>query len=120
LKQAAALHAEVVADLERQLQAARDADAAPVPAPAPAPAAVSHVSARAFATKPNEAPTLTLSAINERLGVVTVSERGLAELGFTATRAKGARLYHEGDFGAICRAITKRVAEAAERVLEAA
>lgn len=120
LEEAAALHTEVVADLERQLQAARVADAAPVAAPAPAPAAVSHVSARAFATKPTDAPTLTLSAINERLGVVTVSERGLAELGFTATTAKGARLYHEGDFGAICRAIAKRVAEAAERVLEAA
>lgn len=118
LEEAAALHAEVVADLERQLQAARDADAAA--APAPAPAAVSHVSARTFAAKPAEAPTLTLGAINERLGVVSVSERGLAELGFTAALAKGARLYHEGDFPAICRAIAKRVTEASERVLEAA
>lgn len=106
-----------MADLERQLQAARDADAAPVAAPAPAPSPVPDWS---FPAKKSDAPTLTVSAINERLGVVTVSERGLSELGFTATTAKGARLYHEGDFGAICRAIAKRVAEAAERVLEAA
>jgi putative phage-type endonuclease len=113
LEEAAALHAEVVADLERQLQAARDADAAPVAAPAPA--AVSHVSARAFATKTTDAPCLTLREINARLGVVTLSEANLAALGFPPKA-----LYPESDFPAICRAIAKRVAEAADRVLEAA
>lgn len=119
LEEAAALHAEVVADLERQLQAARVYEA--VPAPAPASVSQLHASTLNWAANPAKAPTLTLGAINERLGVVTVSERGLAELGFTAVLAKGARLYHESDFPAICRAIAARMTKVChENALEPA
>lgn len=53
-------------------------------------------------------PTLSLGAINGRLGF-TVSEGFLAGLGFTATRDRSARLYHEDQWPLICRAISEHV-----------
>lgn len=57
-------------------------------------------------------PTLRLGQICERLGF-TVNAEFLAGLGFTATIEKGAKLYHEEDFGGICLAISNHIAAVA-------
>jgi hypothetical protein len=53
----------------------------------------------------SEQPTLKLSQINERLGYVVNAEL-LARLGFEAHADRSARLYREGDFKAICAALS--------------
>lgn len=105
---------------------AEAAAAAPVAAPAVASVTTAAPPAAAFTrrrTDPatEEKPTLNLRTINERLGVVIVSEQGLASLGFSAHIERGARLYRESDWPAMCRAISGRVLQAAStRELEPA
>ena len=60
--------------------------------------------------KPQTPPTLTLGTISERLGF-TVSGAFLQSLGFEPVKVKTASLYHEADFGIICRAIINHVSE---------
>lgn len=126
LDEATELRTRVLAALEQQHagatareQAELPAAVAPAPAsPAPAPARASYTSHSAAA----ENPTLTIGTINERLSVVQTNERGLAELGFKATTVRGAKLYFESDWPAICRAISARMLKAATaaRALEPA
>ena len=54
------------------------------------------------------APTMALGAISERLGF-NVTSAFLATLGFEATTVKAAKLFHEEDFPAICRALIEHI-----------
>jgi hypothetical protein len=95
-------HAEAV---QREAAAAAAAQtAAPVPAPAAAPVAVAQPTLvpRAPAA---EQPTLKLGQINERLGYVVTADL-LGRLGFVAHSDRSAKLYREGDFNAICAALS--------------
>lgn len=102
--------------------AAALATAAAVPAPAPAEpiaAPVQQVQTRMVSRPaprpaPAAVPTLRLGVIAERLGL-GVNAEFLATLGFAATTEKGAKLYHEEDFGRICSAIVNHVNVAANR-----
>ena len=62
----------------------------------------------------DEKPTLKLGQINERLAPLSISADGLAELGFTATVDRNARLYRESDWPAICEALIQHVTQAAD------
>ncbi|WP_369650163.1 MULTISPECIES: YqaJ viral recombinase family protein [unclassified Variovorax] len=67
------------------------------PAAAPAPTVIP-MPVRAAAA-PTSAPTLSIGAINERLGHFTVTEAGLRGLGFEpAGRERAAPRYHEAEF----------------------
>lgn len=63
---------------------------------------------KAMAPKPASAPTLALGTISERLGFNCTSAF-LATLGFEATTVKAAKLFHEEDFPAICRALIEHI-----------
>ena len=69
----------------------------------------------------DEAPTLTLSAINERLHPISVSAAGLAEFGIEplATK-KSAKLYSQAQFEQACRAIVRCATDALRGELDAA
>jgi len=69
----------------------------------------------------DEAPTLTLGAINERLHPISLSAAGLAEFGIEplATR-KAAKLYSQAQFEQACRAIVRCATDALRGELEAA
>ena len=69
----------------------------------------------------DEAPTLTLGAINERLHPISLSSAGLAEFGIEplATR-KAAKLYSQAQFEQACRAIVRCATDALRGELEAA
>lgn len=86
-----------------------------VQAPTPSPPTVQR-SASAPAT---ELPTLKLGQINERLGY-TVTAELLSRLGFVAHTDRAAKLYREGDFGAICAALAKHTLAVCHGVTEAA
>jgi len=95
-------HAEAV---QREATAAAAANAAAhVSAPTPAPLAVAQPTLvpRAPAA---EQPTLKLGQINERLGYVVTADL-LGRLGFTAHSDRSAKMYREGDFKAICAALS--------------
>ena len=94
-------HAEAV-QRETASVAAAAKNAAPVPAPAPAPMAQPTMVPRAPAA---EQPTLKLGQINERLGYVVTADL-LGRLGFDAHSDRAAKLYREGDFRAICAALS--------------
>ena len=51
---------------------------------------------------------MTLGTISERLGF-NVTSAFLATLGFEATTVKAAKLFHEEDFPAICRALIEHI-----------
>ncbi|MEY2873054.1 MAG: hypothetical protein RLZZ373_425 [Pseudomonadota bacterium] len=86
---------------QREAAAAKAAPPAPAPAPATQPSQPSQAS-RAPATEP---PTLKLGQINERLGYVVTADL-LGRLGFAAHSDRSANLYREGDFKAICAALS--------------
>ena len=69
----------------------------------------------------DEAPTLTLGAINQRLIPISISASGLAEFGIEplATK-KAAKLYSEAQFQLACRAIVRCAENALRGELEAA
>lgn len=69
----------------------------------------------------DEAPTLTLGTINERLHPISLSAAGLAEFGIDplATR-KAAKLYSQAQFEQACRAIVRCATDALRGELEAA
>ncbi|MBF8177219.1 YqaJ viral recombinase family protein [Herminiimonas contaminans] len=107
---------ERIAEEERVKAEAKAAAAQPEPVATPVPVSAAVKSepvkqptqATAIATP----PTLRLGQICERLGF-TVNAEFLAGLGFTATIEKGAKLYHEDDFGSICLAISKHISAVA-------
>lgn len=70
-------------------------------------------------TQPQEddGQTITLGQINTRLAPIRIDCAGLEELGFRVhTTVKAAKHYRASDFPAICRAIAKHAAEAAQAV----
>ena len=68
----------------------------------------------------DEAPTLTLSAINDRLRPISLSAAGLVDLGIEpAGRERRAVLYRQSQFAEICGAIARRAADAMREALEA-
>ena len=98
------------AALQREAaEAAAKAAATPAPAPAPAPSTLFHTGVvdaiRQQAARVEEQPTLKLGQINERLGYVVTADL-LARLGFAAHSDRSAKLYREGDFKAICAALS--------------
>ncbi|URI08784.1 YqaJ viral recombinase family protein [Aquincola tertiaricarbonis] len=115
-QEAARVEREHQAQLQRERAAAEAAAKAAAPAPAPEPVAALAVApavARASVPLPpapaaNEAPTLKLGQINERLGFM-VGVDLLARLGFPATAQGASRLYRESDFPRICAALAAHV-----------
>lgn len=69
--------------------------------------------AMAPAPKPQTPPTLELGEISTRLGFNCTSVF-LASLGFEATTVKAAKLFHEEDFTAICRALIEHIESVCE------
>ena len=69
----------------------------------------------------DEAPTLTLGTINERLHPISISAAGLAEFGIEplATR-KAAKLYSRSQFEQLCQAIVRCATDAMRGEMEAA
>jgi len=93
-----------------------------VPAPtAAAPVAAGIAPAVATGNAADEAPTMTLGAINERLHPISLSAAGLAEFGIEppATR-KAAKLYSRAQFEQACRAIVRCATDALRGELDAA
>lgn len=78
------------------------------PAPAPAPEVVPLRSA----TAANEAPTLSLGEINQRIAPLTINAAGLASLGYQATKVKASCMYRESDWPAMKAAMQKVLAAA--------
>lgn len=123
-----------LAERRRQEEAQR-ATAAPVPASAAYPQAVGQpplttgaapapsatvlrmpATTPAPSPAPSAPPTLKLGTINERLGLFQVTADHLAELGFPVVATdKGAKLYRDGDFPAMCRAIASHAEAVGER-----
>ncbi|ALV06667.1 YqaJ viral recombinase family protein [Roseateles depolymerans] len=115
--QAALVREEAAAQAARDELAAKAAaqvaaEVVPVATPMPPAAAPVHRAPVA------EVPTLKLGVINERLGFVMTSDF-LASLGFTAHTDRSARLYREGDFSAICAAISAHVLAVAAEIEQA-
>ena len=79
------------------------------PAPAPAPEVVPLRVAQAA----NEAPTLSLGTINQRIAPLSINAAGLEALGFPATKARGACLYRETDWPVIHLALVAKLNESA-------
>lgn len=75
------------------------------------PAAVRQ--AMAPAPKPQTPPAMSLGEISAKLGF-NVTSAFLATLGFEATTVKAAKLFHEEDFPAICRAIIEHIESVCE------
>lgn len=71
------------------------------------------------APRTDEAPTLKLGQINERLGY-TVTADLLARLGFVAHTDRQAKLFKESDFKAICSALAKHTMAVSAGMKEAA
>ena len=91
----------------------------PIAPAAPVAAGIAHAAATGDAA--DEAPTLTIGAINERLHPISISAAGLAEFGIEplATR-KAAKLYSRSQFEQLCRAIVRCATDALRGELEAA
>ncbi len=103
--------------IEREKDAAPGKPLAPAPtAAAPVAAGIAHAAATGDAA--DEAPTLTLSAINDRLRPISISAAGLVDLGIEpAGRDKRAVLYRESQFAGLCDAIARRAMEAKRAAL---
>lgn len=121
--EAVTLRSQVLIALGEQHEAAvqREAAAAAAvkaatPAPAPAPVVQPPLVPRAPAA---EQPTLKLGQINERLGYVVTADL-LGRLGFVAHSDRSAKLYREGDFKAICAALSAHTLSVASEVAQAA
>lgn len=66
------------------------------------------------ATAPATGPLIKLGEINARIGPLSITAAGLAELGFEPARQDGAsKLYHAADFGRMCHAMAQRLTTAA-------
>jgi len=93
--------------IEREKEAMPGKPIAPAStAAAPVAAGIAHAAATGDAA--DEAPTLTIGAINERLHPISISAAGLAEFGIEplATK-KAAKLYSQSQFEQLCRAIVR-------------
>jgi predicted phage-related endonuclease len=110
---------EEVARIERERQQAEDsaakaaqqdtAPAAVVSTPAPAPAPTTP----AAAVRPGA--TIKLGDINARIAPLSITADGIAQLGYRPSGSAGsAKLYPEGDFPGICRALQRVLDKAIE------
>ena len=106
--------------IEQEKEVAPGKPLAPV-LTAAAPVAVGIAPAAAAGSAADDAPELTLSAINERLHPISLSAAGLAEFGIEplATR-KAAKLYSQAQFEQACRAIVRCATDALRGELDAA
>ncbi len=106
--------------IEREKEAGPGKPLAPAPTPA-ATVAAGIAPVAAVGSASDEAPELTLGAINERLHPISLSAAGLAEFGIEplATR-KAAKLYSRAQFEQACRAIVRCATDALRGELEAA
>ena len=106
--------------IEQEKEVAPGKPLAPV-LTAAAPVAVGIAPAAAAGSAADDAPELTLSAINERLHPISLSAAGLAEFGIEplATR-KAAKLYSQAQFEQACRAIVRCATDALRGELAAA
>ncbi len=75
----------------------------------PAPASAPEVVPLRVAQAANEAPTLSLGTINQRIAPLSINAAGLQALGFPATKVKAACLYRESDWAAIHRAMVNHL-----------
>lgn len=122
MAEAVALRSKVLVALGEQLEQAlrREAASAAARAAAPAPATAPTVQpTRVLRAPASEQPTLKLGQINERLGYVVNAEL-LARLGFEAHADRSARLYREGDFKAICAALSAHTLAVGAELAQAA
>jgi len=125
LAEAVALRSQVLIALGEQHLAAVQREtaefdaAAAVAAAAAKPAPVVSTPPAVQRAPAAEVPTLKLGQINERLGYVVTADL-LGRLGFIAHSDRSAKLYREGDFKAICAALSKHTLTVAALVLEAA
>ena len=83
---------------------------APTTAPAPAPEPALPPAAATVVQETTSPPTLTLGALSDRLDIKVTAEL-LASLGFEAHVKRAAKLYHEGDFDAICVRLMQHIDE---------
>lgn len=100
-------------------EAAREAAKAAIAqaqAPAPAPVATAQPAPMVAAPAPAPAPAaqggplIKLGEINSRIGPLSISAAGLAELGFEPAKQDGAsKLYRAADFGRMCHAMAQRL-----------
>ncbi|MEJ1934498.1 hypothetical protein WDZ92_30240, partial [Nostoc sp. NIES-2111] len=67
----------------------------------------------------NEAPTLSLGAINQRIAPLSINAAGLEALGFSATKVKAACMYRETDWAAIHAALVNKLNAAGPQQLAA-
>lgn len=109
------------AEAQRREQAAASApSAAPVQQPAAGPAVIP-LPTRAPTAAPSGPPTLKLGEINARLSPIQLTAEGLVQLGFPVVSVdRGAKLYREESFPAICDAIIAAAAKAKLKQREAA
>lgn len=105
--------------IEREKDVTPGKPIAPAPIDA-APVDVGIAPVAAVGSAADDAPTLTLGAINERLHPISVSAAGLAEFGIEplATR-KAAKLYSQAQFEQLCQAIVRCATDALRGELEA-
>ena len=106
--------------IEQEKEVAPGKPLAPV-LTAAAPVAVGIAPAAAAGSAADDAPELTLSAINERLHPISLSAAVLAEFGIEplATK-KSAKLYSQAQFEQACRAIVRCATDALRGELDAA
>ena len=106
--------------IEQEKEVAPGKPLAPV-LTAAAPVAVGIAPAAAAGSAADDAPELTLSAINERLHPISLSAAGLAEFGIEplATK-KAAKLYSQSQFEQLCQAIVRCATDALRGELNAA
>lgn len=113
--------AEAEAERKRQAEADEAARAAAVPIPTPAAAVVQPlrvVSAAPPAPKAEERPTLKLGTICDRLGFMMTAAFVKDRLGIDHANevAGNAKLYRESDFGRICAALQRHIANVSEAI----
>lgn len=110
--------AREAAKVAREAKAAQEAqDAiAQAQAPAPAPVATAQPAPMVAAPAPAPAPAaqggplIKLGEINARIGPLSISAAGLAELGFEPAKQDGAsKLYRAADFGRMCHAMAQHL-----------
>ncbi|MGE7137904.1 YqaJ viral recombinase family protein [Luteibacter sp. NPDC031894] len=122
--------AEAAAERERAAAGAEPqppVEAAPSPAPAPAPSIEADLRAMEdplpFEAAPTSTPrrTVKLGDINARIAPLSISADGLASIGFQPVATeRGAKLYAESDFVAMCRGLYSVIQKAATELRQAA
>jgi len=125
LAEAVALRSQVLIALGEQHLAAVQREtaefdaAAAVAAAAAKPAPVVATPTAVQRAPAAEVPTLKLGQINERLGYVVTADL-LGRLGFVAHSDRSAKLYREGDFKAICAALSAHTLAVSAELAQAA